>query len=283
MNGNHVLRALAAGMAVRRRLRAFFSRAGRGVHTGSDALLTAAPAPWGTGLVFACPESVPVGLSWARAEAGSTILRAGSAVVRTPEHLLAALIGAGVTDAILHLEGPEVPILDGSAGPWWEAIGAVGVEDGPPIAPRVVRAHIEVALGGGTARLEPASEGEVVVRVGWGDPRLPSGQVSLSIAEFSAIAHARTFVLARDAAALRAAGRGRGADASNTLLVDPDAMPALRYADEIARHKALDAIGDLALAGAPFVGRLVVDRGSHALHQAALAAWRDSDPAAWAA
>ncbi len=243
----------------------------------------AEPAPWGTGLVFLCPEAVPVGLAHARSEPGSTVLLGAMAEVRTPEHLLAALVGAGVTDAILRLDGEEVPILDGSSGPWWDAICAAGLEAGPEMPARVVRRVIEVAWGHGWARLEPSDTAEVRVSVGWDDPRLPSGEITLAVHEFARVARARTFILASDVERARLSGRGAGANAENTILVTPDQTLGLRFPDEIVRHKALDAIGDLALVGAPFVGRLVVARGSHALHHAVLHAWRESDPGEWAA
>ncbi|MBA2320729.1 MAG: UDP-3-O-acyl-N-acetylglucosamine deacetylase [Deltaproteobacteria bacterium] len=285
MNGKREPLGVPVPMAIRQRLGAAFSLAGPGIHQGVRGRIFAAPAPWGTGLVFRCGEvRVPVGLDSVRPQRGSTVLTADGAVVHTPEHLLAALVGAGITDAVLTLDGPEVPILDGSSGPWLDAIAHVGVVPGPSLAERVVRTRVEVSLDGGTAAVEPFDGAEVRVSIGWDDPRLPRGALVLPLERFAEVARARTFVLASEIAHARAAGRGGGANADNTVVVDPEReLAALRFPDEVLRHKLLDAIGDLALVGAPFRGRLTVDRGSHRLHAAVLEAWRRSDPRAWTA
>jgi len=284
MNGNYETLGVPIRMAIRKRLRAPFSLAGRGIHTGERGRIFASPAPWGTGIAFdAGGTRVKVSLDTFRSEPGSTVLAAGEAIVRTPEHLLAALVGSGITDVILTLDGPEVPIVDGSSGPWLDAIAHVGTVAGPTVAERVVARAVAVSLDGGTAALEPFHGAEVRVAVGWDDPRLPHGEMTLSVDAFGEVARARTFVLRSEIEAARRAGRGLGATAENTVVVGPDEACDLRYPDEVLRHKVVDAIGDLALVGAPFRGRLVVDRGSHRLHAAVLAAWRRDDPAAWTA
>jgi UDP-3-O-[3-hydroxymyristoyl] N-acetylglucosamine deacetylase len=256
---------------VHRRICAPFVLEGVGVHGGLPARLSAAPAPWGTGLVFVRGDArIPATLAHARPIAGATVLEAGGVTVSTPEHLLAALSAAGITDAWLTLDGPEVPILDGSAAPWAAAI--VGIAEGPPLAPLVVDAPFVHDGFGGRVALTPGPP-SLAVEVAWDGG--PSGALEIAWpAGFPEVAAARTFVLARELGAARAAGRGRGATAENTVVWPADGPPpGLRFPDEPVRHKLLDAAGDLALLGAPLHGRVRVIRGSHALHVAALQAW----------
>jgi UDP-3-O-[3-hydroxymyristoyl] N-acetylglucosamine deacetylase len=242
------------------------SREGAGLHKGELAKLTLAPAPWGTGLVFVVGATpVPATLDFARAEPGCTVLARASSTVYTPEHLLAALCALGITDVFAMLEGPEVPALDGSARGWVEAVDEVGRSSGPPLALRSVEAPIEVAGWEGRAWLGPGAE--LSVEVDFEDGPVGTLSVPQEEAAFRRdIMWARTFVLARDVERLRAAGRGKGANADNTL-VWPQGL--LRAPDEPIRHKLLDAWGDLALLG-PCQVAMRVQRGSHALHQALL-------------
>ena len=253
---------------------------GVGVHTGLPSRLTAEPAPWGTGLVFADTQghSVPATLAHAVPEPGATVLVGPDARVRTPEHLLAALYAGGITDAWLTLDGPEVPILDGSAAPWWVAL-APG-PPGPPISPLV--ATRPFVWEGGDAQLAvwPAAQTALTATIAF--PGGPSGSCTVAFpAEFADIASARTFVTAADAHAARAAGRGRGASAENTVVWGPEGPRApLRMPDEPVRHKLLDFIGDLALLGAPVLGRFCMTRGTHRAHVAGLRAWLEHVQAA---
>lgn len=255
----------------RRTLARSFARAGRGVHSGRWAVVSVQPAGWGTGLVVersglrAC-----VGLHTVRAVPGMTTMRAGALHVDLLEHLLAALVAGGVTDARVVVNGgQECPILDGSAREWWRALETV---DGPPIVPLQVRRTVEVVAFGGRARLEPCDRRVVEVvsdfGVGWRGRR----RVDLDADDLDEVLGARTFAAARDVVRLRSLGRGSGADASNTLVLGGPLQGALRVPDEPVAHKLLDAVGDLAWLGRPLLGRFVVERGSHRLHVAALRA-----------
>ncbi len=263
--------------APRRTLRAPLTLRGVGVHSGAHAEVTVAPAPFGTGVALRrhghARDVVPAQIEYVAGGDGATTLALGAARFGTVEHLLAALFGAGVTDADVSVRGAELPILDGSARPWSDAIAAAGTLDGPPGRTLVVRAPVEVQTAGGSARILPCPRCEVAVDVDFG-PDGPRGraEVALEGDRFrDEVSWARTFVLSRDVDRLRAAGRGRGATPENTLVWRPG-MTALRAPDEPIRHKLLDAVGDLALLGLPVRGRLEVTRGSHALHHALLRA-----------
>ncbi|MEQ1502879.1 MAG: UDP-3-O-acyl-N-acetylglucosamine deacetylase [Myxococcota bacterium] len=239
---------------------------GIGLHTGARATLTLLPAAFGQGVVFHTPAgTVPATLHHATPGGGCTVLTRGPATVSTPEHLLAALSALGVTDVGLAIDGPEVPALDGSAVGWVEAIDRAGRVAGPALpAPPGLDGPVRVDAFDGWAEAGPGGP-TLTVEVAFVDGPAGTLVVPLDEASFRAeVAWARTFVLARDVAALRAAGRGRGATADNTV-VWPDAP--LRSPDEPVRHKLLDAWGDLALLGRWSAAVRVV-RGGHGLHQA---------------
>ena len=193
------------------------------------------------------------------ADAGSTSLRRGDVVVRTPEHLLAALRGAGITDAELRLVGgAEVPILDGSAAPWFDRLR---VEAGPAMAVLDVE-PLDVVDGASRLTVTPGERG-FAVDVSFDDgPRGSAAWDGDPLTFGRDVAWARTFVLARDVEALRRAGRGRGADPTNTLVWGA-AQP--RQPDEPVVHKLLDLVGDVALLP-PLRARVLAVRGSHRLH-----------------
>jgi len=251
-----------------------FEFAGVGVHTGESSRVMVEPGPYGSGLVLRSPtgSEIPVAVAWVVAANGATVLERGGFRVQTPEHLLAALVGHGITDARIGLDGPEVPILDGSSKPYCDAIEQVGLRAGPAVEPLRLRSSVEVELAGGRAVAEPSEDLQVGVAVDYGSPDLPRGtaEVTLRGSCFATeVGWARTFALQRDVERLLAAGRGKGASADNTVIFGPAGPTApLRGPDEPVRHKLLDLVGDLALIGRPLVARVCVERGSHALHHA---------------
>lgn len=195
----------------------------------------------------------------------------------TVEHALAALAGLGVTDAVLRLEGDEVPIGDGSALPFVPAILSAGLRDLPGEAPAIViRDRIELRDGDAGLVLEPFGGVEYRYELDYppGSP-IPTQSASWDgspDAFISAIAPARTFCLRAEAEAMRRAGLFSHLSPREMLVLDADGPidNALRFPDEPARHKLLDLIGDLALAGGPIRGRIIARRSGHAMnHDAA--------------
>lgn len=253
---------------VRATLARAVARDGVGVHSGQMCRVRLRPAPFGAGLSAQLASgSLPIDWRAASGGAGCTRLATDTGQLDTAEHLLAALSALGVTDAILEVQGPEIPILDGSAAGWVEALDEAGLVAGPPLSPRPLP-RVEVQAAGGSAVAGPGPDQlAVVVDFGADGPR-GELQVERTSAAFRAqIAWARTFVRAVDVPRLRAAGRGLGASEANTVVWPTS---PLRAPDEPVRHKLLDAWGDLSLLG-PICGSVRVIRGSHALHHALIA------------
>lgn len=236
--------------------------AGIGVHSGYAAAVTLSPRPFGDGVWIG---GAPVSVARIVGAAGATTL---SGPIRVVEHLLAALTVVGITDLDVAVDGDELPILDGSAAPWVEALADVHV--GPPVAPLRPR-PLRLEAHGGVVVVAPADGLEVAVEVDFG-PAL-QGRASWRAGAPAPWAAARTFVLGRDVDAALAAGRGGGATAENTVVYDDDGRARFgeRFPGEGVAHKLLDLVGDLAILG-PLAARVTVIRGSHALHHAALRA-----------
>lgn len=261
----------------RRRPRRAFLLAGIGVHAGKPGRVEVAPAAFGTGLRWRRPggADTAVHLAFARVGPGRTeLVAADGDALWTPEHLLAALVAHGVTDAWLEATGPEVPLLDGSAAPWAAGL-AENLEEGPELAPLALAAPVRVAAGEAWAEAVPA--GALSLHVAFALPGCPSA-VAVPPDALATVLAARTFVRRSDIAAALAAGRGAGANAENTVVWgEGGAEGPLRTPDEPVRHKALDLLGDLALLGAPLAAAVSVHRGTHALHHALVAAILASD------
>lgn len=270
---------------------------GVGVHSGATARLVARPAPAGTGIVFVRTDVTRAdNRVFAHADfvasttLGTTLRNASGVEVATVEHFLAACAGLELDNVVVELDGPEVPILDGSSAPFVAALLAAGVQELASSRRRLrVLQRVEVRDGFKTAALEPV-EGEdfsLAVTIRFADPAIgvQTRDMTLNRASFlSDIAEARTFGFAADVSRLRAAGLGRGASLDNTVAIEDGRVlnpEGLRFEDEFVRHKILDAIGDLALAGAPFIGRFVADQPGHALNGRLVRALLDQ-PQAWA-
>lgn len=208
--------------------------------------------------------------------------------VSTIEHVMAALIGAGVHNALIEIDGPEVPILDGSSAPFVAGIQARGLRvfDAPLRAIRVLK-PVEVREGAAVARLEPAPALEIDFSIEFADAAIGRQEKSLNMANGAFVrelANSRTFCRQSDVDAMRANGLALGGTYENAVVVDGDRVLSpggLRHADEAVRHKMLDAMGDLALAGAPILGRYTGSRAGHALTNRLLRALF-ADPKAWA-
>jgi UDP-3-O-[3-hydroxymyristoyl] N-acetylglucosamine deacetylase len=269
---------------------------GVGVHSGLSATLTLHPADADTGITFLRtatadqPErEIRADVRAVTATEFATVLGDSSGpLCSTAEHVLAALRGCGVDNAVVEIDGAEVPIMDGSAEPFVAAIDQVGLTT--LSAPRrciEVLKPIRVVKGDGIGELRPYSHGfRIEAEIDFSSKVIGRQSLALDIDPVTfrrEIAKARTFGFMRDVAKLWGAGYALGASFENTLVVTDDGVLnpiGLRYSDEFVRHKMLDALGDLALAGAPLLGLYRSYRGGHRLNYAVLSALM-ADSTAW--
>lgn len=253
---------------------------GVALHTGCHARARLLPAEPGSGIVFRRDDlGVEIRALHDRVTETQlgTVISENGARVAVVEHLMAAVAGSGLDDLIVALDGPEPPILDGDARCWLELVDRAGVREqaGTRNAIRVAR-RVEASQGDASAALEPAVSLRFDFEISFLSAAVGAQSLSWTFSQDSfrdAIAPARTFGFVKDLDALRAAGLARGASLDNTLAIDADRVinPALqRFADEFVRHKILDALGDLALAGAPVIGRFEGRRSGHSLNNALL-------------
>jgi UDP-3-O-[3-hydroxymyristoyl] N-acetylglucosamine deacetylase len=268
---------------------------GVGVHSGLPVNLTIGPAPLDAGFIF-----VRTGLEGrdreVRATAQSVIATAFATVlgdgqgplVSTAEHVLAALRGLGVDNAIIEIDGPEVPIMDGSAAAFVAAIDQAGIVSQSGLRRFIeVLKPVQVAMGDSFGELRPYAAGfRAEVEIDFANPVIGRQKYAfdLSPERFRReIARARTFGCMNDVARLWSSGFSLGASFENTVVFDETRLlnpEGLRYSDECARHKVLDAVGDLALAGLPLLGVYRSLRGGHKLNHAVLTALM-ADRSAW--
>ncbi len=259
---------------------------GVGLHSGRRVRLVLHPAEPGAGIVFRRTDlgrDIPARFDHVVDTRLCTMLGLPddqAARVGTVEHLLAALAGAGVQNALVELDGPEVPILDGSAESFLFLIDCAGIAEQDEFTPVIeVRRPVRVADGDAVAELRPAPFGlDMALSIAFDAPAIGRQAMSLRLspATFrSELGRARTFTLASEVAQLRAAGLALGGSLDNAVVVDGAQVlnpGGLRMADEFVRHKLLDVVGDLALAGAPLRGRFIGHRTGHALNNRLLRA-----------
>ena len=203
----------------------------------------------------------------------------GLKTIATVEHLMAALAGAGIDNAVIEVGGPEVPVMDGSAAPFLFLIDCAGVAelDAPRKAVRVLQ-QVSIVDGDKSATLSPADSFSIDFNIEFDNAVVGSQEMSVELTDGvfkNEIARARTFGFLHEAEALWAAGLAKGASLDNAVVVSGDKVmneDGLRFDDECVRHKILDAVGDLYLAGAPLMGRYTGTRSSHALNNQLLRA-----------
>ena len=251
-----------------------------------------APAPPETGIIFRRTDTgAEMRALWEYTveSARCTMLSNGEGTtVGTVEHLMAALAGAAVDNVIVELDGPEVPIMDGSAAPFVFLIECAGIveQDAPRHAIKVLK-PVSIIEGGATAALYPDHGFSMSFEIDFDNALIRRQDMSMSVdaGSFkSELSRARTFALLDDVDQLRAAGLARGGSLDNVVVVNGDRIlngGGLRYKDEFVRHKLLDAVGDLYLAGAPLIGRFRGVRSGHA-HNRRLLAALFADEEAWA-
>ena len=270
--------------------------AGIGVHSGLPATLTLHPADANTGIVFlrtgrdGQPDrEIRADVRAVTATEFATVLGDPSGpLCSTAEHVLAALSGLGVDNAVVEIDGPEVPIMDGSAEPFVNAIDQAGLVtlNAPRRFIQVLK-PVRVVRDASVGELKPNLRGfRIEVEIEFDNALIGRQAVSLDVEPASFrrdVARARTFGFMRDVSKLWSAGYALGATFDNTLVVTDNRIlnqDGLRFADEFVRHKALDAIGDLALAGAPLLATYRSVRGGHKLNHAVLSALM-ADRSAW--
>lgn len=202
-----------------------------------------------------------------------TTIGSDGKTIATIEHLMSALAGAGIDNALIEVGGAEVPVMDGSAAPFLFLIDCAGVaeQDAPRKAVRILKT-VSVGEGEKFASLEPSDGFSVDFHIEFDNPVIGSQQMALNLTDSvfkNEIARARTFGFLHEAEALWAAGLAKGASLDNAVVVSGDKVmneDGLRFDDECVRHKILDAVGDLYLAGAPIMGHFAASRASHALN-----------------
>jgi UDP-3-O-[3-hydroxymyristoyl] N-acetylglucosamine deacetylase len=268
---------------------------GVGVHSGLPVNLTLGPAPVDAGFIFVrtgldgADREVQANAEAVTATELATVLgdREGP-LVSTAEHVLAALRGMGVDNAIIEIDGPEVPIMDGSAAPFVAAIDQAGIVTQSAVRRFIqVLKPVQVAIGDSFGELRPFAGGfRVEVEIDFANPMIGRQNYAfdLSAENFRReISRARTFGCMNDVARLWSAGFALGASFENSVVFDETRLlntEGLRYSDECARHKVLDAVGDLALAGLPLLTAYRSVRGGHKLNHAVLTALM-TDRSAW--
>jgi UDP-3-O-[3-hydroxymyristoyl] N-acetylglucosamine deacetylase len=268
---------------------------GVGVHSNLTASLTIGPAPVDAGFIFVrtgldgADREVQASVDAVIATEFATVLgdREGP-LVSTAEHVLAALRGMGVDNAIIEVDGPEVPIMDGSAAAFVAAIDQAGIVTQPATRRFIqVLKPVQVAIGNSFGELRPFAGGfRAEVEIDFTNPVIGRQSYSLDLSPESfrrEVARARTFGCMNDVARLWSGGFARGASFENTVVFDDTRLlntEGLRYRDECARHKVLDVVGDLALAGLPLLGAYRSVRGGHKLNYAVLTALM-ADRSAW--
>jgi UDP-3-O-[3-hydroxymyristoyl] N-acetylglucosamine deacetylase len=270
--------------------------AGIGVHSGWPVTVTLHPAEAETGIVFVrCgangqkDRELSANFRSVTATEFATVLgdKSGPAI-STTEHVLAALYGLGIDNAIAEVDGPEIPIMDGSAAAFVDAIDRAGSMTTP--APRryiKVLKPVRVNGNGCYGELRPHARGlRVETEIEFDHPLIGRQKFALDVEPYlfrRELAQARTFGFMRDVTKLWNAGYALGASFENTVVVAEDRVlntDGVRFPDEFVRHKAVDAIGDLALAGAPLIGAYRSVRGGHKLNHAVVTALM-ADPSAW--
>jgi UDP-3-O-[3-hydroxymyristoyl] N-acetylglucosamine deacetylase len=260
------------------------SCSGIGVHSGRTIKLQILPAPENSGITFLRtdlklhPEiraHVDNVVDTTLATTLGLFHQGERITVATVEHLLAALYGMRIDNACILVDGPEVPIMDGSSGPFVEMLQAAGIEQ-QKAHRRYLTLTREIKVGDGQkeARIRPSSGFKIVCTLDFDHPLIMPSPYKFVFDEqrfVKDIAYARTFGFLRDVEALRAKGLALGGSLDNAIVIDQYRVlneGGLRYPNEFVRHKILDAIGDLSLFGMPILGRARLFRSGHALNRA---------------
>ena len=251
-----------------RTLKTAINCSGIGLHTGAKVSMVLRPAPTNTGIVFRRTDLTGIDpvipANWRHVTATmlcTTVGNQGGAAVMTIEHLMSALAGCGIDNVFVDIHGPEVPAMDGSAAPFVFLIECAGVsvQDAHRRAVRVLKT-VRVEHENKSAELRPADGFRVSFEIEFDSSVIARQEQDIALdghAFKTEVSRARTFGFLHEVEALHAAGFGKGGSLENAVVVDRDRVlnqDGLRYDDEFVRHKILDSIGDLYLAGHPIIG-----------------------------
>ena len=253
---------------------------GTGLHTGACVGVSLEPAPPRSGITFALgSERFTLREATVRSTELCVGIAKGKKEIKTVEHLLSAIFGIGLTNVVVRVQGPEIPILDGSALPFFEVLERAGLVRQPARKQvAVVLKPVVVTLGDRWVSLWPRVEDDprtlrIEVEVDFARSAIGRQSLELDVAPGiyrQELAPARTFGFLEDVEAMRSKGLIKGASLANAVVLDADAgvlnPEGLRFPDEFVRHKALDIVGDLSLVGYPLVGRYVAFKPGHALN-----------------
>lgn len=269
-----------------RTLRDSISACGIGLHSGVNVSLNLAPAQPGSGIVFRrtdLDKTLPARYDLVSDTRLCTLLSHDGASIGTIEHLMAAIAACGITDLLVEVDGPELPIFDGSAAPFLFLLQSAGIIGDGLATPQIeILRSVRVFRGDAWAELHPHHAGgtgfDLTLSIAFAATAIGTQSYDFVLSEngfANEIAAARTFTMVSEIEAMRAAGLARGGSLANAIVVDSDKImnpEGLRFENEFVRHKLLDVVGDLALAGAPISGRFIGHRTGHALNNQLLRA-----------
>jgi UDP-3-O-[3-hydroxymyristoyl] N-acetylglucosamine deacetylase len=263
-----------------RTLKNMIRATGVGLHTGTKVYMTLRPAPANAGIVFRRVDLTPTveikGEPYAVGDTRlSSCLEKNGARVSTVEHLMSALAGLGIDNAYVELSAPEVPIMDGSAGPFVFLLQSAGIaeQNAPKKFIRIAK-PVEVRDGDKWARFEPHNGYKLTMSIDFAHPVFDKSRQSVTV-DFSdtsyikEVSRARTFGFMQDVETMRSQGLALGGSLDNAVVMDEYRVlnsDGLRYDDEFVKHKVLDAIGDLYLLGHPLIGAYTAHKTGHALN-----------------
>jgi UDP-3-O-[3-hydroxymyristoyl] N-acetylglucosamine deacetylase len=276
-----------------RTLKTIVRATGVGLHTGEKVYLTLRSAPPNTGIVFRRIDlSQPVEIKAEPYSVGDTRLSScldkGGVRVSTVEHLMSAFAGLGIDNAYVDLTAPEVPIMDGSAGPFVFLLQSAGVEE-QPAAKQFIRIlkSVEVTEGDKWVRFDPHDGFKLDLSIEFSHPVFDRSRQSVSVdfaktSYIKEVSRARTFGFMQDVETMRSQGLALGGSLDNAIVMDEYRVlntDGLRYDDELVKHKVLDAIGDLYLLGHPLIGAFSGHKSGHALNNQLLRRLLEERPA----
>jgi UDP-3-O-[3-hydroxymyristoyl] N-acetylglucosamine deacetylase len=271
-------------MSTRKTLARTVTAEGTALHAGATVHMTLAPAASGTGIVFRRSDKggieIPARYDHVAETNLGTVIAKDGVKIGVIEHLMAAVAGAGIDDMVVTLDGPEPPILDGDALSYLKLLDAAGTAEQPGARYGIkVTRPVEVVIKDARITLSPSDVAEYSYDLDYSNTKAigrQSFRVALSRDTFAReIAPARTFGFMHELDYLKSIDRGHGASLDNTLAIEGDEVvnkDLMRFPDEFVRHKILDAIGDMALAGAPLIARFEGVKSGHGTNNAVLKA-----------